>query len=219
VTDIHGVVSAKGPQGWWIQGVTDGDETTSDAIYIYLGKNSTIANQAIVGDEISLSGVVVDYKAEIFSIPSTQIISPTNLKKISSGNQVHPIILGVDRSPPTKEFSSIDAASGGVFGVPNNVSAISSGTKSCNPPNMVLISGVAWVRSFTALHHISVSPNLISAEGQLVTLPRPVALGFDTQYSEFWAHGDYHVTGKNARGGLTMTRGKWFRILGDTSLT
>lgn len=42
----------------------------------------------------------------------------------------------------------------------------------------------------------------------LVKIPSPTAIDFQTSYSEFWVHGDWKVTGKNGRGGLTITLGK-----------
>jgi hypothetical protein len=46
-----------------------------------------------------------------------------------------------------------------------------------------------------------------SLEGQLVTVPSPVALGFNNNFGDFWTHGSWPVTGKNKRGGLTLTFG------------
>ncbi|KAF7299071.1 hypothetical protein MIND_00855400 [Mycena indigotica] len=46
-----------------------------------------------------------------------------------------------------------------------------------------------------------------SLQGQLVSIPSPVAINYPNSFSEVWVHGDWPVTGKNSRGGLTMTFG------------
>jgi len=46
-----------------------------------------------------------------------------------------------------------------------------------------------------------------SLEGQLVTVKNPTSLEFENDFGEFWVYGDWKVTGRNARGGLTITFG------------
>ncbi|KAF9497694.1 hypothetical protein BDN71DRAFT_560224 [Pleurotus eryngii] len=47
-----------------------------------------------------------------------------------------------------------------------------------------------------------------SLEGQLVTIPKPVALDFPNSFGEIWVPGDWAVTGLSSRGGLTITLGR-----------
>lgn len=46
-----------------------------------------------------------------------------------------------------------------------------------------------------------------SLEGQIVTIPKAVATNFENQFGEFWVYGDWPVTGKNGRGGISITFG------------
>ena len=41
----------------------------------------------------------------------------------------------------------------------------------------------------------------------MVTVRSPVAIDFETSFGEFWVYGDWDVTGKNSRGGLSVTFG------------
>ena len=99
------------------------------------------------------------------------------------------MVLGVDRSPPTQQLSALDTGDDGFLSVPNNQSLVS-------------------------LRNLTLSPDIYgldfweSLEGQLVTIPNPVVTDFNNQFGEFWVYGDWTVTGKNARGGITMIDGK-----------
>jgi len=46
-----------------------------------------------------------------------------------------------------------------------------------------------------------------SLEGQIVTIPRPISLGFGNSFGEFWVRGNWSATGVNRRGGLSITFG------------
>ena len=145
-----------------------------------------------IGDEISLSGKVTEFRSSTRpdDLLATELTSPANIVVLSSNNIVSPIILGVDRSPPTQQLSALDVGSDGFLSVPNNQSRIDTVNATLQPDQYGL--------DFWS-----------SLEGQLVTVKNPVAINFENSFGEFWLHGDWPVTGKNGRGGLTMTFGAY----------
>lgn len=115
----------------------------------------------------------------------TELSSPTNLRKVSTGNVVTPVLVGTGgRVPPTKQYSSLD--NGDVFGYPNNQSQISV----ANP----------------ALVHTRYGLDFWEAlSGELVTIKKVVAIAKPNSFRDTWVRGDWPVTGLNSRGGLTMS--------------
>ena len=107
---------------------------------------------------------------------------------LSSGNTVTPLVLGVDRSPPTQALSALDVGSDGWLSVPGNQSLVSVVNATLQPDT--------YGMDFWA-----------SLEGQLVTVKSPIAIGFPDSYGEFWVRGDWNATGVNSRGGLSITFG------------
>ena len=47
-----------------------------------------------------------------------------------------------------------------------------------------------------------------SLEGQLVMIPKPTATAFQNNFGEFWVYGDWNITGRNSRGGISITFGE-----------
>lgn len=119
----------------------------------------------------------------------TELVSPTNIIVLSSNNSITSIILGKDRSPPTQQFNVLDDGPDGFLSVPNNRSLVSTTNATLQPDKF----GMDFWESL---------------EGQLVTIPKPFATAFQNNFGEFWVRGDWKVTGKNSRGGLTVTFGK-----------
>ena len=155
-----------------------------------------------MGDLVSLNGKVSEFRSS--SSPGylfmTEITSPTNITVVSSGNVVTPVILGKDRSPPTQLYNSLDAGPDGWLSVPNNVSLVSAVNATLEPTKY----GMDFWESL---------------EGQLVTIPGPTAAAFQNSYGEFWVYGSWNTTGKNARGGLTITFGAHVASTGHHHLT
>ena len=147
-------------------------------------------NSVSVGDLISLSGKVQDFRStsDPTYLMSTELESPANITVISSNNTVQPVILGVDRSPPTQYLSALDVSRDGFLSVPNNQSQIDTVNATMQPAKFGI--------DFWA-----------SLEGQLVTVPKPVSIGFENDYGEFWVRGDWKATSVNSRGGLTLSFG------------
>lgn len=124
----------------------------------------------------------------------TELSSPTNITVLSSNNTIKPVVLGKDRSPPTQQLSALDKGTDGFLSVPTNTSRVETVNATLQPDQYGLDF---WE----------------SLEGQLVVIPSPVAIDFTSSYGETWIYGDWNVTGKNSRGGLTMTIGKPIHLL------
>ncbi|KAI1274460.1 DNase I-like protein [Xylaria sp. FL0933] len=184
VTNVTGVVTAKGPSGIWLRSLeTSRDERVSNGIYVYgsaLAKNASIAT----GDVLVLDGEVSEYRSSAAYLPLTEITYPTVRAVLEHNRTFAPIVLGKDRSPPTKLFSSLD--SGDVFGVPNNQSLISV----VNPVLQPKKYGLDFWESLV---------------GEYVTIKNPRAVGRPNQYGDTWVVGTWATTGDNKRTGLTVS--------------
>ncbi|ETW81750.1 hypothetical protein HETIRDRAFT_125191 [Heterobasidion irregulare TC 32-1] len=189
LSNITGVVSAKGSSGFWLAGKTSWDTRHSSGLSVFTSSASVLSSVA-VGDSISLTARVTEFRSS--SSPNnlfgTELTSPVNITLISSNNTVRPIVIGRDRSPPTQALSALDAGADGWLGVPNNVSRIDVVNATLRPEKYGLDF---WE----------------SLEGALVTVPKPVAIDFQNSFGEFWVRGAWKATGVNSRGGLTITIG------------
>ncbi|OCH85742.1 DNase I-like protein [Obba rivulosa] len=188
VRDITGIVTAViSDSGFYIQGNRTDDVRVSNGLLVFT-ESSSILNKVSVGDLISLSGKVAEFKesSEPNDLLGTELDDPTDIVVLSSGNTVEPLVLGQDRSPPTEKLSALDIGPDGWLSVPNNVSLIDSVNATLQPD----LFGIDFWSSL---------------EGQLVTVPSPVALDFQDSFNEFWVRGDWPASGLNSRGGLTIT--------------
>lgn len=92
VTGVRGLVTAKGPQGFWIRSTTpDSDASTSESIYVFGAEG--LAN-ATVGNVVSLNGRVTEFRTNAAYIFLTEIDRPTDITTISTGNAVVPLVIG-----------------------------------------------------------------------------------------------------------------------------
>ncbi|PSR70540.1 hypothetical protein PHLCEN_2v13579 [Hermanssonia centrifuga] len=187
--NVAGIVTAKASTGFYIQGPSVSDVRASSGLYVY-STSSKVLNAVVVGDSVTLSGKVQEFRSS--SDPTylygTELGSPTNITILSHNNTVKPLVLGVDRSPPTQQLSALDVGRDGFLSVPNNQSRIDVVNATMQPNKY----GVDFWSSL---------------EGQLVTVPKPVSIGFENSYGEFWVRGDWKATGVNTRGGLTLAFG------------
>lgn len=122
-------------------------------------------------------------------LSATELESPTSIVVLSTGNTVKPIVLGVDRSPPTQSLSALDVGPDGFLSVPGNQSRADTVNATAQPTKF----GIDFWSSL---------------EGQLVTVPKPISIGFENDFGEFWVRGDWPATSVNSRGGLTLAFGK-----------
>ncbi|KAL4783456.1 Endonuclease/exonuclease/phosphatase [Aspergillus varians] len=182
VSDVEGLVTAIGEAGFFLRSTTpDSDDATSESIYVY---GSSAVSNVTVGDVITLSGTVSEYRSQVDYLYLTEITSPSSIVVKSSGNKVAAVVVGQDRSPPTEVYSGLDT--GDVYALPNNVSQISGKNPVLEPE---LYAMDFWE---------SLSGELVSLTGlTLITKPN--------QYGDVFVRGDWVVSGLNEHGGLTMT--------------
>jgi hypothetical protein len=110
VTGVEGVVTARrtaGGRGFWFQDPDgDGDDATSDGVFVFLNQ----APSAQIGNVVRVSGTVSEFRsggATSTNLTITQINSSNaNVEILSSGNPLPlPIVLGVSgRLPPTEKI-------------------------------------------------------------------------------------------------------------------
>ncbi|KAH8665264.1 Endonuclease/exonuclease/phosphatase [Tricladium varicosporioides] len=184
VTGVKGLITAKGPSGFWIRSTTlDLDYRSSNSIYVF---SSSAGKNLTVGDIITLDAKVVEYRSSAAYLYLTELSSPKNITLVSSGNKVVPIVIGewLLKWPPTEQFSSLD--NWDVFSLPNNSSQISV----ANPDLQPLLYGLDFWESMC---------------GELVTVKTPKAVARPNTYGDTWVTGSWRVSGRNKRGGLTST--------------
>ncbi|TBU63093.1 DNase I-like protein [Dichomitus squalens] len=182
VHGLTGVVTAKDKYGVWIQDDRTDDPRASNGIRVY---GSAAVKYASIGDLISLSGRVAEYRKTADDLFLTEIDYVTALTTISSGHTVEPIILGEDRIPPRNQLSSLDIGRDGWLSVPSNLTLLESVNPSLRPDEFGLDF---WE----------------SLEGQLVTVKAPTAAQFPDRFGSVWVYGNWPTTGKNERGGRTI---------------
>ncbi|KAJ3541474.1 hypothetical protein NM688_g6078 [Phlebia brevispora] len=187
VDDIVGIVSAKDRYGFWLSGEPAEDLRASHGIRVY-GRN--IANSVTIGDMVSLSGKVTEYRnpSRQDDLFLTEIEQPTHIRVISSDKLLSPVVLGEDRIPPTGAYTPLDIGPDGWLSVPNNLTLNEAANATLQPDKYGLDF---WE----------------SLEGQLVTIKSPVAASFPDRFGSFWVYGTWPVSGKNSRGGLSLAFG------------
>ncbi|KID77990.1 uncharacterized protein G6M90_00g037850 [Metarhizium brunneum] len=185
VTGVTGLVTAVASNGIYLRSTEpDDDPATSEGLFVF---GSAVGKQVQKGDVITLGGLVQEYRSNNNYIYLTELTKPANIVVVSSGNQVKPLVIGVDTlQPPNKEYSSLDK--GGVFGVPNAVTTITASNPVLDP--------TAYGLDFWE-----------SLVGELVTIQSAHLVSRPNQYGDVWVRGNYTVTGINGHGGLTMLDG------------
>lgn len=186
VSGVVGVVTAKASAGLYLRSPKlSCDARIGNGLYVYssaLGTNASIA----IGDTLTLSGKVTEYRSSTAYLYSTELESPV-VQAWTSGKGVapKPRVLGSSSalSPPTEQFTSLDG--GDIFAVPNNVSQVSV----ANPKLQPDAYGLDFWKALN---------------GDLVTISNPVAVGKPNSYGETWVVGNWPTTGRNGRGGLTL---------------
>ena len=175
----------------------DDDESTSESVGIL---SAQFGFDHAVGDIVTIDGYVRgDDQPWLVFLPATYITSPRNVRIVSRDNPVEPVPLGAstsgiignkDMRPPTEQYNKLD--NGDVFGVPNNVARVSE----INPQLQPRKYGMDFFQSLSA---------------ELVTITNVTALGRQAKDHpntgpHLWVYGNWPVTGRNARGGLTVTK-------------
>lgn len=186
VTGVRGLVTAKGPDGFWIRSTTpDRDDRTSESIFVF--GRTALAN-VTTGDIITLNGRVIEFRPNTAAgrgyLFLTQMDRPSNISVVSQGNEVVPVEIGRRGvNPPTEQYSGLD--NGDVFAVPNNVSLVSVENPVLEPRRY----GLDFWESLL---------------GELVTVRRPRAINRPNNFGDTWVVGRWRTSGENRRGGLTI---------------
>ena len=182
------VYTSQDRYGIWLIGEPSPDPRVSNGLRVY---GTTTLRSAQVGDLVTLSGRVTEYRSPFRpnDLLLTELERPSKLRVISSGHTVSPVVLGKDRIPPAAPFTIFDTGSDGWLTVPNNATLLEVANVTLQPDKYGLDF---WE----------------SLEGQLVTIPNPTALGFPDMFGSFWVHGNWSVSGKNKRGGLSLVLGE-----------
>ncbi|UNI18296.1 hypothetical protein JDV02_004572 [Purpureocillium takamizusanense] len=186
VANVTGLVTAASKTGIYLRStVPDDDPATSEGLFVF--GNSSAVRAARVGDVVTLSGRVKEYRSNKDYIYLTELTDPSDVVVVSSGHAVAPLVVGRDTlPPPTRDFSGLDA--GGVFGVPNAAATVSGANPRLDP----------------AAYGLDFWESLV---GELVTLRAAYLTSRPNQYGDVWVRGDWAVTGVNAHGGVTMLDG------------
>ncbi|KAL7279037.1 hypothetical protein ACG7TL_006871 [Trametes sanguinea] len=179
--DVTGVVTAKDKYGVWIQDERSDDVRASNGLRLY----GATAKHANVGERVSVTGRVAEYRSTANDLFLTEMDYVVSLKTLSTDHTVEPLVLGVDRTPPLNKLSSLDVGPDGWLSIPGNVTLLESTNATLRPDEFGLDF---WE----------------SLEGQLVTVPWPTATNFPDRFGSIWVYGDWPVTGQNERGGLTI---------------
>lgn len=122
MTSVRGTVTAKGPNGYWIRSTAARNgKRGPQSVYVF---GDETLDSVAVGNVISLSGRVEEYRSDEDYLYLTEIVDATDLTVQSENGTVTPLVLGEGRlSPPTEVYTSLDE--GDIFGIPNNVSQVS----------------------------------------------------------------------------------------------
>ena len=117
----RGIVTAVARNGFYFQDPTgDGDERTSDGMFVYTKSAPKVA----IGDEVQVTGTVIEYipgGAATNNLSITQFSQPDRIQTLSTNNPIPaPVVLGAaGRQPPTRvidddRFAIFDPAEDGI---------------------------------------------------------------------------------------------------------
>lgn len=109
VSDIWGIVTAVGPNGYWIEHPgCDANAKTSDGVFVYTDE----AGKPAVGDEVLVSGSVAEYYSGGYAsgnLAVTEIGSNPSFTVQSSGNSTTPTVVGSGGRVPPNTITDNDS--------------------------------------------------------------------------------------------------------------
>ena len=100
----RGIVTAVAGNGFYFQDPTgDGDERTSDGMFVYTKKTPGVS----IGDEVQVTDTVIEYipgGASTNNLSITEFSQPDRIQTLSTGNPIPaPVVIGAaGRQPPTR---------------------------------------------------------------------------------------------------------------------
>lgn len=99
--EAEGVVTLVRGNGFFLQGAPDGDDATSDAIFVF----STASPDVAVGDQVRVEGRVIEFTPpnRPAQLPLTKIVEPEIVALAQGATLPAPVVLGPGgRMPPTE---------------------------------------------------------------------------------------------------------------------
>jgi predicted extracellular nuclease len=111
VEGVNGVVTAVGPDGFWMQSTTpDDDPATSEGIYVFTHGDIDVAT----GDALTVKATVQEYRpggSRTDNLTTTELVDP-DVTVDSTGNPLPaPVVLGIDRVAPQQTIEQGDPSS------------------------------------------------------------------------------------------------------------
>jgi predicted extracellular nuclease len=117
VADVHGVVTAKRNNGFWMQDpAPDTDPTTSDGLFVFTSSTPTVS----VGDDVLVDGTVAEFRPgnDPVNLTTTELTAPS-VQIVSSGVPVPVTLVGPGgRTAPTaviEDDATGDVENSGLF--------------------------------------------------------------------------------------------------------
>ena len=108
----RGIVTAVARNGFYFQdAIGDGDERTSDGMFVYTKSAPKVA----IGDEVQVTGTVIEYipgRAATNNLSITEFSQPDRIQIVSAGNPIPaPVVIGAaGRQPPTRVIDNDNLA-------------------------------------------------------------------------------------------------------------
>jgi len=109
--NVEGVITAIAQNGFYLQDATgDGDDRTSDGIFVFTGTNAAILSTLAVGNTMQVLNVQVgEFSANSNNLSGTQLsassTSGATFNNLGGTTAVDAVVLGVERFIPTSQVS------------------------------------------------------------------------------------------------------------------
>jgi uncharacterized repeat protein (TIGR01451 family) len=187
VRNVEGIVTAIASNGFYIQDpIPDNNSATSEAIFVFTGTNSALRTARTVGEAVLVSGTVSEFRPgnNANNLTITQITNNNSVERLSvtpwttaPTTTINPVILGVDRIPPTSIISN---------------DAVGKNVENPATPFDPQEDGIDFYESL---------------EGMVVQIPNPVAVSPTNNFGEVWvlANEGAGATGRTSRGGIVIS--------------
>ncbi|KAK0529517.1 hypothetical protein OC834_003657 [Tilletia horrida] len=186
VSNVRGIVTAKGNGGYYIQtpaSAWDTDDKTSEGLFVFGTLPSTVAINDLINIGTSTVSEYVSSSNAGKQLKLTELTKPATVTVVTKNatTELKAVILGTDRSPPTEHV-----AVNNPFVLPSNTTNVETSSP------VDLNTGIGFWESL---------------ESMLVTFPNPQATDRLNEYNETYIvqRGNAPVTSGNARGGLTFS--------------
>lgn len=126
VRGVEGIVTVIGTTGFWIQDpLPDTDPATSEGLFVFTGSGSAVLAARSLGEAVRVSGTLTEFRpgGDVDNLTITEIVGSSAVLPLSvepwagaPAGGIAPIVLGVDRLPPTSVINDDFAP-----GAPGNV--------------------------------------------------------------------------------------------------